>query len=285
MTTAIASLAGGSPATAIRLGAAMLAIQLSIGALNDLNDAAADARSKPGKPIPAGLAARRDARLLTVVGFVAGLALSWPSGPVVMAIAVAGAACGYVYDLRLKPTALSWLPLAIALPLLPAFAWMGASASADAPLGHGLPAAAAILVPLAILAGGALAISNALIDLEVDRVAGLATVVARLGRERSWRLHAALLAAVVIFAAGAWWVTPVSAAGSDAAGLVGGIAFVAGAALMALGVGLTWRRTRPRGAAAIFPVNRLTGLAWEIEALGVGVLGLGWIAAIVNAIG
>ncbi|HZM72353.1 MAG TPA: UbiA family prenyltransferase, partial [Candidatus Polarisedimenticolia bacterium] len=277
MTTAIALLAGGPPGTAVRLGSAMLAIQLSIGAFNDLNDAEADARSKPGKPIPAGTTGRGDAQLLTVAGLVIGLALSWPSGPIVTAIALAGGACGYLYDAGLKRTALSWLPLAIALPLLPAFAWLGASASAEAPFGRGgLPPGAGILVPLAILAGGALAISNALIDLEADRAAGLSTVVARLGRERSWWLHATLLVAVIVVAAGAvgaWWGTPAGAAGSGATGLVGGVAFLVGAGLMALGAGLTWRRTRPSGPAATDRAGWLTRLAWEMEAVGVGLLG------------
>ena len=269
----------------MRLGSAMLAIQLSIGAFNDLNDADADARSKPGKPIPAGATGPGDARLITVAGLVIGLALSWPSGPIVTATALAGAACGYLYDAGLKRTALSWLPLAIALPLLPAFAWLGASASAEAPFGlSGLPPGAGILVPLAILAGGALAISNALIDLEADKAAGLSTVVARLGRERSWWLHATLLAAVVVVAAGAWWGTPVGPAGSGATGLVGGVAFLAGAGLMALGAGLTWRRARPVGPDEPDPAGWVTRLAWEIEAVGVGLLGLGWIAAMFNAV-
>lgn len=266
----------------------MLAIQLSIGAFNDLNDAEADARSKPGKPIAAGAVGRDEAWLLTVAGVVAGLGLSWPSGPVVTAIALAGAACGYAYDVWLKRTVLSWLPLAIALPLLPAFAWLGASSTPDAPLGLGLPPGVAILVPLAILAGGALAISNALIDLELDRAAGLATVVARLGSERSWWLHAALLAAAVLVAAGALWVTPVSGAGYGATGVIGPPAFVAGAVLIALGVGLTRSRARARREQHAGPASAPAGMArfaWEIEAFGVGVLGVAWMIAMANTVG
>ncbi|MCI0346388.1 MAG: UbiA family prenyltransferase, partial [Chloroflexi bacterium] len=112
-------MAGGGWGTAVRLGLAMLGFQLSIGAFNDLNDVAADTRSKPGKPIPSGAARVADARLLTLGGLAVGLALSWPSGPAVLAIALAGAACGYAYDAGLKRTSLSWLPLALALPLLP----------------------------------------------------------------------------------------------------------------------------------------------------------------------
>jgi 4-hydroxybenzoate polyprenyltransferase len=222
---------------------------------------------------------------VTVAGLVAGLALSWPSGPVVTAIALAGAACGYAYDLRLKRTALSWLPLAIALPLLPAYAWLGASATASAPLGLGLPPGAVILVPLAVVAGAALAVSNALVDLEADRVAGLSTIVARLGRQRSWWLHAALLGVAVLVAAGAWWGTEAGGDWSEATDLAGAIAFVAGAALVALGAWLLWRRPRVGGAGEAGLAARLVRLAWEIEALGVGLLGFGWLAAMANTVG
>ena len=267
-------LAGGASGTALRLGLAMLAIQLSIGAFNDLNDAAADALTKASKPIPAGLARPTDARFLTAAGLLVGVALSWPSGPLVAAIAIAGAACGYVYDAWLKRTAWSWLPLALALPLLPAYAWLGASASPSAAFGAGLPAWALIVVPLALAAGGAVAISNALVDLEADRAAGLATVVARLGPSRSWWLHAGLMASVVIVAFAALL-------GSRASG-AGVVAFAAGSALIVVGLWLT-RRPGPGGVG----VGRglpglLTRRAWEVETVGLGLLGLGWVAAMAS---
>ena len=48
------------------------------------------------------------------------------------------------------------------------------------------------LVPMAVLAGAALAIANARADLERDVAAGTVSVATRLGLEGSWRLHAGL---------------------------------------------------------------------------------------------
>ena len=73
-------------------------------------------------------------------------------------------AIGLAYDLRLKGTAWSWLPFAIGIPILPVFGWVGATGS--------LPPAFVVLVPAAVAAGAALAIGNALVDVERDRAAG-----------------------------------------------------------------------------------------------------------------
>ena len=70
-TAAFALLAGGDPATAVRLGVSMTALQVSIGVLNDVIDAPRDAGHKPGKPIPAGLVSPGSRR----VGVVASAAV------------------------------------------------------------------------------------------------------------------------------------------------------------------------------------------------------------------
>ena len=255
-TAALALLAGGTWASATRLGFAMLTIQVSIGALNDLRDAPADAIAKPAKPIPAGVASPLEAGTLWAVGLVTGVILSLPSGPIVVLIASVGAASGYAYDLWLKRTPLSWLPLSAALPLLPAYAWLG--------VGTELPAAFVALVPLAVLAGAALALSNALVDVEGDRAAGLATLVARLGRQTSWRLHVLLVALV---AGGALALLPiVDGRGPGVIVAVGGASVLVVGALLERGEGVA-RRER----------------AWELEAVGVAALGIGWLAAIVPA--
>ena len=155
----------------------MLALQSSIGALNDLADAPLDAAEKPAKPIPTGLASRDAARALVVAGLVAGILLSVPSGPSTVAVAAAGVGLGYLYDLRLSRTAWSWLPLALALPLLPLHAWVGTTGSA--------PPGLLTLVPTAILAGAALAIANGLVDIERDGRVGRTTIAVRLGLRRA----------------------------------------------------------------------------------------------------
>ena len=91
---------------------------------------------------------------------------------------------GYGYDLVAKGTAWSWLPFALGIPLLPVYGWLGATGA--------LPSFFIALVPMAMLAGAALAIANARADLERDVAAGTVSVATRLGLEGSWRLHAAL---------------------------------------------------------------------------------------------
>lgn len=249
ITAVLALLAGGSPSTALILGVAMVGLQVSIGALNDLVDEDFDTGRKPGKPIPAGLVGRRTAGTMVVAGLLAGLALSATAGPATVAVAVAGAAAGYAYDLRLKTTAWAWLPFAIGLPLLPVYAWVGASG--------GIPTAFALLVPLAVLAGAAVALLNGIVDVDRDRSAGVSTPAVRLGRTRSRRLAAGLLSVVVVGALGSLAAIGATAA-AWAMSLVG-IAFIG------LGLGLAGSEAADR---------RERG--WEASAIGIGLLAAGW---------
>jgi 4-hydroxybenzoate polyprenyltransferase len=230
----------------------MLALQASIGALNDVRDARADAVGKPSKPIPAGLVRPATATAVALATLVLGLLLTLPSGPTAVAIALLGVGCGYAYDLWLKPTPLSWLPLAVALPLLPAYTWVGA--------GAGLPPAYGLLVPLAIAAGAGLALANALADVERDRRAGLVNVVVRLGPSLAWRVHAGIHLFVIAVAFGLLGL--VGGRGPGVALALVGASLLGGGALLGRGGGAL-RRER----------------AWELEAIGVAVLGIGWLAA------
>lgn len=262
MTTAIlAQLAAGSVPTSIRLGFAMLGLQVSIGALNDLVDAPRDAATKPGKPIPRGAASVATARAIAVGGLLVAVILLLPSGLPALAVLAACAACGYGYDLWLSRTAWSWLPLAVALPLVPVFAWVGAVG--------GLPAAVAVLVPAGMLGGAGLALANGLADLERDRSTGAATAAVRLGRERAWLAHAGLLlvaVAIPIAAAVGGSVPGAPALSADRPGWVVAFLGIAGvAAGIVLGrSGGAGRRER----------------AWELEAIGVALVAGGWLAAV-----
>jgi 4-hydroxybenzoate polyprenyltransferase len=240
----------------------MICLQGSIGALNDLVDAPLDAGRKAGKPIPAGRASPRDARSLAAGGLVAGLALSGVSGPATVAVALAGIGCGYAYDLGLSRTPWSWLPLAVALPLVPVYAWVGAAGT--------LTSAEAWLVPAAAVAGAGLAISNGLADLERDRSGGVPTVAVRLGPTRAWALQAALLElALVVAALGlSVAVTPTAAARIPAAPF----GLIAGALLVGAGI-LLGRRGGPARRER----------AWELEAIGVALLGASWLGAIASS--
>ena len=248
---AVAVLAGADPMTALRLGVAMTALQVSIGALNDVVDAPRDRGLKPGKPIPAGLVSPRSAWAVVVVGAGLGVGLSIPSGPATAALAIVVLAIGYGYDLIFKGTAWSWLPFAIGIPLLPVFGWLGTTG--------GLPDVFAILLPVAVIAGAALAIANSRADAERDTAAGVASVATALGLERSWAVNAGLLAVVVGLAIGtlvARAAPPLAIVGAVGAGLVVG-----------LGVALGRRADSAR-----------RERAWELEAVGVGLLAAAWLA-------
>lgn len=250
---AVAVLAGADGATAARLGVSMTLLQCSIGALNDVVDASHDAGHKPGKPIPAGLVSRPVAWALVAGGGGLGLVIAVASGAATGLLAAAVLAIGYGYDLVFKGTAWSWLPFAIGIPLLPVFGWLGTTG--------GLAPAFALLLPLAFVAGTALAIANARADVERDTVAGVNSVAVRLGLERSWIVHAVLLGLVI----GAAIVT-LAAAGSSTAALVGAV----GASLVvAVGV---WLGRSPDSA-------RLER-AWELEAIGVALLAAAWLGGV-----
>ena len=262
LTTGVLALAASAdPAAAIRLTLAMAGVQASIGALNDLVDAPRDAGLKPGKPIPRGVATTRDARAVTMVGLTLGLALTLPSGPAATGTLAVAALCGYAYDLWLSRTAISWLPLALALPLVPVYAWLGSTGR--------LPAELLAILPAAVLAGAGLALANALADLERDRERGAASAAVVLGARRAWLLQAGLLVAAVGLVAA---VRPAALVGTAAGVAPGGLALAAGLVAVVTGIGLG------RGGG---PARRER--AWELEALGVALVGAGWLASLGSA--
>ncbi len=258
VTAVLVLLAGGSPSVAARLGVAMLALQAAIGSTNDLADVALDTIGKPTKPIPAGIVPRPVARAVAIVGLGIGLSLSALSGPGVFLIGVLGTGSGLLYNFALKDTVWSWLPFGLGVPLLPIYAWLGGSGR--------LPAPFLILVPLAVLAGAALALGNSLADLERDRASGRMTAAVRLGRDRAWLIGAAALLGIAVAA-----VATLAGLGAAEAGPPLGVVAVS---VVVLGAGLALGR---RGD----PARR--EWAWELEAVGVGLLGAGWLAALASA--
>ena len=253
---AAALAAGGDASTALRLGVSMVLLQASVGALNDLIDAPSDAGRKPGKPIPAGLVRPAVAKSIAVLAGVTGVLLAVPSGWMTVGLALALLGLGYGYDLWFKGTAWSWLPFALAIPLFPTYGWLGAAGS--------LPPIWSILLPTAMLAGAALAVANAMVDVERDRAAGLASVAIRLGRDRAALVNIGLLGVV-------WVLAGVTLVQADQL-FPWALAAVGGGAVALGGWRLLQRdepSTRERG--------------WEAEAVGVAILAAGWLAAMAAA--
>lgn len=250
----VALVAGGSPDRGLVLGASMVLLQAAIGTLNDVVDAPADAGRKPGKPIPAGVVAPSVARVIAAVCGLGGMILATIVSPVLGALAVLVLAIGAAYDLRAKGTAFSWAPFAAGIPLLPVFGWYGASGS--------LPAVFLVLVPSAALAGATLAVANAVVDLERDAAAGSRSVAIALGAERSAAVVLGLqvaigglaLATALIGAVPTGWVLLVVLAS-------------------AVPIGGAWL-----GRVAVRPGRvRFRELAWEIQAVGIGLLAVTWL--------
>lgn len=250
-TAGIAFIAGADAPVAARLGLAMVGLQASIGALNDVMDAPADARSKPAKPIPAGLVTVREGAVVAIAAAVLGIVLAAVSGPATAIVGILILGVGYAYDLRAKGTAWSWLPFAIGIPMLPVFAWLGVRGD--------LPGTFAVLVPAAVAAGAGLAIANARADFERDAAAGVGSIAVRLGLNRSWLVSAGLLGGVVALAV--WTMV-----GSPASGRAW-LAVAASSAVVLAGVVLARQGSGAR-----------RERAWELQAIGIALLAGAWLA-------
>ncbi|MEX0783881.1 MAG: UbiA family prenyltransferase [Dehalococcoidia bacterium] len=110
------------------LGLGMLCYQFAIGVANDLVDADLDAAVKPWKPIPRGALSRRAAVVVAAALAGAGVLVTSGLDLVPWLVGVGGLACGLAYDVHLKRTPWSWLPWAIAFPLIPVWVYAAADA-------------------------------------------------------------------------------------------------------------------------------------------------------------
>jgi 4-hydroxybenzoate polyprenyltransferase len=172
--------------------------QLSIGWSNDYLDAERDrVAHRSDKPVAAGALAPRVAGAAAVVAFILTLplsaALGWAGGAAALVIVL----CGWLYNLGLKATALSWLPYAIAFGMLPAVATLSASPSR-------WPAAWALAA--GALLGVAAHLANVLPDVREDITAGVRGLPHRLGTRATALTAAAILlavSAVISFGTGA----------------------------------------------------------------------------------
>lgn len=248
---ALAVVAHATVPAAAALGLGMLGIQFCIGATNDLCDIDLDAATKPWKPIPAGSISAGTTQLIGAICAAVAIAAPLTLGPVVALLAAAMLVAGLAYDLRLKRTVWAWVCFAVAFAILPVYAWYGAAGT--------LPPLAQFLIPLAALAGPALQLSNALVDLERDQAAGLTTLAPRLGRTRTLVVIAALLLVVHGLA---WATLSVGAVELNLA--------VVGASVLAI-AGLAFQARRS---------VREREIGWSLQAAAIVLLGVGWVAAV-----
>jgi 4-hydroxybenzoate polyprenyltransferase len=152
--------------------AAHTAMQLSIAALNDYCDRNLDAVSKKNKPIPLGWVRPREALIAGLLLIVLMVLLLLPLNPLALLISLLYLAFGQGYNLGLKATPFSGIVFALAIPLIPVYAFVG--------VGRVIPLVF-WLVPVAALLGVALNLANSLPDIEEDAAGNARTLAVILG--------------------------------------------------------------------------------------------------------
>ena len=206
------------------IAAIMLLVQFSISAVNEWADADLDRQAGRRRPIPLGLVSPSTALTVAVLCAVGAFLLSTLAqfGTVALLLVGIGLACGWAYDLRLKGTPLSFLPFAIAFPLMPF--WIGLLA--------GRPSSA---LGILFLGGSPLAtaihLADAIPDRDRDRAAGLRTLAVVLGQPGAELVAVGLLlvgtvvSIVLTIHGGQTAITALSLVTVVAAGIVLGLSF------------------------------------------------------------
>ncbi len=158
--------------TIVLVIAAHVAMQLSIAVLNDYCDRRLDAVSKRDKPIVRGLVTAREALILGLALIVVMVLLLLPLNPLAWFISLLYLAFALSYNLGLKATPFSGVVFALAIPLIPVYAFVG--------VGH-IVSFIFWLVPVAALLGIALNLANSLPDIEEDAAHQTRTLAVVLG--------------------------------------------------------------------------------------------------------
>ncbi len=190
--------------------AAHAAMQVSIAMLNDYCDQRVDAQGKPEKPIPRGLIFPREALIAGLLMIAIMLVLLIPLPRLALVISLCYLTLGQTYNLGLKSTPLSGIVFALAMPLIPLYAFAG--------VGH-IPPIIFWLVPAGFLLGIALNLANSLPDLEEDAAQGLKMLAVVLGVRHSFTVSYTMivlcagmigvLAITGIVPANPWIIVPV----------------------------------------------------------------------------
>lgn len=203
----LAVAAGQGPAAGTLTVLAVAAGQLSVGWCNDHADLGRDLTTgRRDKPLVTGQARPRTVAVAARAALALCVPLSLACGLLAGCVHLLGVAAAWCYNLRLKSTAASPLPYALAFGLLPAFVTLGLPAPVWPPLW--LTAAAALL-------GTGAHFANVLPDLADDVATAVNGLPQRLGPLPSAALAVALvLASTVVLvlgpagpvAAHGWWL-------------------------------------------------------------------------------
>ena len=177
--------------------AGQAAMQLSIGILNDYCDRRLDALSGKNKPIVLGLIRPHEALLAGLLMIAIMFVILLPLNLVALLAALGYLTLGQIYNLGLKSTPLSGILFALAMPLLPLYAFAGVER---------IPSMVIWFIPIGAILGVALNLANSLPDIEEDAAGNAQTLAVTLGEKGSFlacplliALAALLIGALTIF--------------------------------------------------------------------------------------
>ena len=183
MATAYAWARGRGARGCLAVGLAVGAGQLSVGWQNDWRDAARDERAaRADKPVARGMLEVATVRRAATAAGAAALPLSLASGRRAAAAHAVALGAAWCYNLGLKATPASFVPYALAFPLLAVFVEGGGTAPTRPP--------AWLLGGVSLIGVGA-HLANATPDIPADLAEGIRGLPQRLGRE--WSLRAATI--------------------------------------------------------------------------------------------
>ena len=157
--------------------AGQTAMQFSIGILNDYCDRKVDILSKKNKPIVLGLIRPREALLAGLFMIAVMFAILLPLSFFALLAALGYLALGQLYNLGLKSTPFSGILFALAMPLLPLYAFAGVGR---------IPSMVLWFIPIGALLGIALNLANSLPDIEEDAAGKARTLAVTLGVKGSF---------------------------------------------------------------------------------------------------
>jgi 4-hydroxybenzoate polyprenyltransferase len=225
LATAVTAALGAGAGTLGLVAASTAAGQASVGWSNDYLDRERDAAAgRADKPLVTGQVSSAIAWSAALAAFPICLLVSLPLGLPETGVMAAAVASAWLYNARLKATALSWLPYAVSFGLAPVYIWLAATGEMPpwwVAIGAGVLGVAAHLL-------------NVIPDLEADAATTVRGLPHRLG------LRASLLLACVLFALA---LTLVLVAGDDP----GPPATLAAVLTAALILGVAWSGLTGRG--------------------------------------
>lgn len=172
--------------------AAHAAMQLSIAVCNDYCDRQVDTISKKDKPIPRGLIRPWEALITGLLLIVIMVLLLLPLNPLALLVSLLYLALGQSYNFGLKATPLSGIVFALAIPLIPVYAFVGTGR---------IISFIFWVIPVAALLGIALNLANSLPDIEEDAANNARTLAIVLGVKRSLIIcSACILVSILLIA-------------------------------------------------------------------------------------